>query len=416
MLFRNKSPIFGAFAAVFLFGSSTTGAESIFSDSFDSQPDWHSGLPENHYGSNTTGGASDSGWNVDIGQFSSIVPGSAGVHVIPQGWDLVRQTPAYAPSRGDAGKHEVIEISEDSIVENPNRALGGTGKSAVFWRDSNTKNFVSDGILGKYFPEGLDQVYVEFWFNWSNETIWSYHNDPLGLSSRLGQSKLFRIYSWTGESKPFDFYSDKNPHMIWGFEGGPKSLGGYGFRNKLSFLTRRTSNGTPSESRYIDDNGNPSDDPPSSYHPSTTTLYGGGIITNQLTGQPMSSSSSDYPDIDQIFGDETHWTKMGFFVKMNSAPGAFDGVFKQWLDDTLITDLDTVQWVSATRDMVKWNVVALGGNDHFFKYPNSEKHEEWYAIDEVKIANEIPDYLIDDAASGSDNTAPPIPPSNIHIK
>lgn len=395
------------FAGVALFSVSTAHAEVIFSDNFDNQPDWNSGLPENDKGELSMGGSAKGGWDVDIVQ-------TAGVHTIPLGWSFVRQTPSYAPSLGDADKHENLEVSSKSTAENPNRARGGTGKSLVSWRDSDISkgenSFVSDGILVKYFPEGFDQLYVEFWVNFSKETIATYYSSDYKLQT-TGLSKMFRIYHWTGEGAEFDYYSDKNPNFLWGFEGRPKSQKGYGFRNTITALTRRTDSGDPSQSRFLDATGSPSNSLPSSYHPNTLASYGGEVLEDKRDGGTMTSEYGSI-DIDQVFGDETIWTKMAFFVKMNSAPGAYDGTLIQWIDDKKIVEINTMQWVAATRNMVKWNVFAFGGNDNFNKYPNDLEHEEWYAFDDIKASTEIPEALMNNL----NNIAPPNSPLNISIE
>ena len=103
---------------------------------------------------------------------------------------------------------------------------------------------------------------------------------------------------------------------------------------------------------------------------------------------------------------------MAFFVKINSAPGAFDGTLIQWVDDRKSMEINTVAWVAASRDMVKWTTFGFGGNDNFNKYPNDLRYEEWYAFDDIKVSTEIPDALIGD----SKNTTPPNPPLGIAIK
>jgi len=85
---------------------------------------------------------------------------------------------------------------------------------------------------------------------------------------------------------------------------------------------------------------------------------------------------------------------MAFFIKMNSAPGVFDGVLKQWIDDYRIHNITTMNWVESDRDMVQWTSVALGGNDWFNLYPDSMRVEEWYAIDDFVIRDSIPQELI----------------------
>jgi hypothetical protein len=405
-LYRKLSLLSVAFL---IFGlTSTARAEVIFSESFDDQPDWNSGLPENSYSSNTMGGTSKGGWDVDIEQY-------ADTHVIPKGWDFVRQTPAYAPSVGHPDKHENIEISAASTAENPNRARGGTGKSFVTWRDSTEKQWDSDGLLGKYYSEGFDQLYVEFWINFSNEMIATYYN-PDFMTSTTGIAKVFRIYHWNGAGQTFDYFdrdNPKNPNFLWQFEGRPASQSGYGFRNMLNPLPRRlTKYGQdPTESRFLNSSGNPSDNITTSYGQKERAPYGGVALADRRDGGLVDGLAA--VDLDQVYGDETKWTKVAFFVKMNSAPGVYDGQLIQWLDDNKVIEINTMQWVSAAYDMVKWNVVALGGNDNFFKYPNAIKREEWYAIDDVKVSTEIPNALLVDSLK---KTTPPNPPIGITIK
>lgn len=357
-----------------LFATNLAYADSniLFQENFDAQEDWHSSLPQNARGGLNVGGA-------DIVQLAT-------THELPLGWDIVRQVPAWAPSRGHPDRHEVIEI----LAENSNKAMGGQGKSFVTWRDSDdtkgSRYWNSDGVLGKFFEDGLDEVYVEFWITMSNEMIGTYYNKDYKNES-TGSGKFFRIYHWNPDvNGPFEFYGgNSNPHMIWGISGRPSSNNGYGLRNNLSFLTRRDGS---SEGKYIDADMEVAVSEPSSYRTdiekpnSIPDLRDGGLI------------DSGAVDIDQVFGDESNWVKLAFYVKMNSEPGIYDGVFKQWINDHRIQNISSMNWVESERNMVKWNVIALGGNDWFNKYPSESRIEEWYAIDDVLIASTIPDYLI----------------------
>ena len=391
-------------AAVLIFGLVTsTHAEVIFSESFDDQPDWNSGLPNQSISTNNTGGSNSGGWDVDIAQF-------ADTHTIPVNWSFVRQTPKYAPSRGDADRQEVIEINAASTAENSNRTRSGTGKSFVTWRSSSSSQFSSDGLLMKHYPEGFDQLYVEFWINYSNETVATYYN-PDYSNQTTGLSKLFRIYHWDGTGDAFDYYTNNiNPNMIWGFEGRPSVLGGYGFRNTLSFLTRRDRSLPEDDQRYINHYGNFATKPDTSYNPGSRAPYGGVAFEDKKNGGLI--DQGDAVNIDQVFGDETVWTKVAFFVKMNSAPGVHDGAFIQWIDGRKSIEINTMAWIAASKDMVKWTTFGLGGNDNFIKYPNELLHTEWYAIDDIKVSTNIPNALLSD----SNKTTPPNPPLNFSVE
>lgn len=401
MFSRKMSLLNSLLAGAVLAVAPMTYAEVIFSDSFDRQPDWTSGLPENDRGGLPLPKTGRGGWNVDIEM-------DAKTHKLPTSWDFVRQTPAFAPSRGDADRHETIEISAESTAENANRAKGGTGKSFVKWRDSTTKSWDSDGMLVKYFPEGYSQMYVEFWINFSNELIATYYG-----STTQNMAKLFRIYHWDGLDATFDYFSPdqtKHPTFLWQYEGRSQANKGYGFRNLLTPIALRVDRygKIPSESLFLDSNRNPTNSIPTSFNASTLAQFGGSALADKRDGGLVSSS---IVDIDQVFGDETKWTKIAFFVKMNSAPGVYDGQLIQWIDDRKAIDIKTMQWIAKGFEMVKWNVVALGGNDFFNESSESQRREEWFAIDDIRVLTEIPANLMGD----SEDTSPPNPPLTLTI-
>lgn len=95
--------------------------------------------------------------------------------------------------------------------------------------------------------------------------------------------------------------------------------------------------------------------------------------------------------LDQVFGGENTWTKVGFYLKMNSAQGVYDGVLMQWIDDKRTFINETLAWIQPGYQMVKWNSVLIGGNDGTFTpWPNDERRQAWYAIDDLKVYNGIP--------------------------
>ena len=99
---------------------------------------------------------------------------------------------------------------------------------------------------------------------------------------------------------------------------------------------------------------------------------------------------------EQIYGNTDRWTKLSFYVKMNSAPGVNDGVLKQWINDVQFHTDDTIAWVTDDEELnpnqilVGWNYIAIGGNDYFQAIDNDQRFEDWYAIDNFKVFNGIP--------------------------
>ena len=174
----------------------TGTAETLFSENFDQQSDWNSGLEIN---------ATDS----DPSGLPDRVQASRLGHVIPDGWYSVYQHPSWAPSVGYPNGHETIEISADNV----DKARGGTGKSFVQRRDSQPDPeyyWSSDGQLLKFFPEGHDRMYIEFWMKF--QPNWTHA--PSGDAS-----KIIRIGSWSGEGSEFQAFSggEQGPLFLWGW-------------------------------------------------------------------------------------------------------------------------------------------------------------------------------------------------------
>jgi len=373
MTFLRRRSLGLVLALVGISGPLAGQAEVIFEENFDDQPDWTSAMH-----------------STDRAQY-------ADTHIIPEGWYAVRQDPTWAPSVGHPDRHEAIEILE----RNADKARSGT-KSYVSWRDyydAGWNRWNSDSILAKYFPEGLDQVYVEFYIQF----------DPDWTPE--GQSKLFRVTSWSGEPDFFGYGG--------GRENGPVFFLDYtrtsGIRNYLAFR------GGPHGDNYGMNNETMLDMPrqlvgsgdyPGNWTSNTVNAtYGDDPqIPDRLNGGFIPKESDYLPSHQQIYGPAGSWTKYAFFLKMNSAPGVQDGVFKQWFNDRLVLESNKVIWVNdnSAGEMVKWNVVALGGNDFWRgSYTNNHRREEWYSIDDVMIATEPPSYLTNGSEAVS---APPNAP------
>ena len=372
MLLKNKLLINGLMAGVVLLGTTPTHSEVIFSENFDEQPDWDKMMDP-----------SPSTENARVREKGDL---------IPQGWDLVRSEAKWAPSRGHMDRHEAFEIKAADSA----KARGGTGKAMVNWRDSydpGWKRWNSDGILLKKIGD-QNQVYVEFYIAFSPEIYTSFANGGLGTS------KIFRMYGFTGDwNDPFNYFAGAtHPSLSWSVSGSPMK---YGLRNKLSLYGMNndpvnypdmpgSSHGGDHSLSYMSNVLNPLPD-----------KRNGGLILPKTGGVTM----------ERLFGPPGTYTKVAFFVKLNSEKGAMDGVLTQWIDDIQILHTDTLNWVPENKNGIAWNVLGLGGNDYFQGYPNEDRHEEWYAIDDVKVMTEIPDDLSD----GSKNTAAPNPPLGITV-
>jgi hypothetical protein len=341
----------------------TLNAEVLFQENFDNQPDY---VSKHSKALNITGGS----------------------EVIPNNWYAIRQSSTFG--------RESIEI----LSSNASKARGKTGKSAVLRRESvdlGPTTWISEGLLLQYLPVGQKEIYVSFWVRFGD--VWT--KDP-GWTT-----KMFRIYSWDETTEITKYFSTggSGPIALWDYE--PTS---YGIRNRWSFR------GGPHGENYKMSNisGFPrplgaSGDASLNY---TQDTIGQGVngttpkIPDRVNGGFISDNMNQTVKHDQIYGANGTWTKLSFYVKMNSAPGVADGQMKQWINDELILSSNKIPWVGPTSSpMPKWNVIAFGGNSYFAPVPASAQYEEWYSIDDIYIANTIPG-----------TTPPPKPPSNINIK
>lgn len=352
----------------------------IFSEDFDGLDDWHTGLTTNDTPENP--GVPKRGQFVDEGD------------VLPAQTFAARNEPVYAPSKGFPDGHEVAEI----LASNTDKARGGTGKSFVKWRSSNDESggaWISDGLLVYSLPEfagvpadGLNEVYAEFYIAFSNECA------QAAFEAGFGSAKLFRILHWSGGplGEMFSYFTeDHKPDFIWG-TGNTSSV--YGTRNNLSMLTKGEHIDKDQMVGLPANYGLTRSSFAGSFAPSAMAgmEVGGGDtrIPDRKNGGNITTTSGVGVDLEQIFGDETTWTKVGFYVKMNSAPGVYDGVLMQWIDDKRIFISETVPWVQPGYPMVKWNQVIIGGNDLFSHYPNADEHNQWWAMDDLVVRDSIP--------------------------
>jgi hypothetical protein len=351
----------------------------IFSDNFNDQPDWTSGMH-----------SAERVQDVDNND------------ILPANWDSIRQDPLWSPSTGHPGGRELIEI----LASNSDKSLGGVGKSSVHWRESSGEplwRWNSDNILAKRFIPSKS-VYAKFFMKF--QPGWT----PLG---QTGGTKLFRISHWTGSGDFYGFGSDRQngPAFFWGYEstqsGGARISPTYrGWPIVENYtMAHPTMQNWPRQSGPLnfgknirDLNGDGIDDQQNTLLYDLTTLDSALIEqmrnewVDRSTIQSGTLSTSDTPTHDQIWGDV--WHKIEFFVQLNSAPGVADGHLWMWIDEQLVIRNITTPWMGThanPEDTPYWNWAALGGNSHFHAFPDEDKRQEWVSFDNLEIWDGIPE-------------------------
>lgn len=353
----------------------TTMADVIFEDDFDGQPDFTSTM----YSKEKSQHAVDR-------------------DILPVGWDSMYQGTRWSPETGYPANHSSLEI----LSSNPDKARGGVGKSIVNWResyDAGWNNWASDSQLQKRFKQEYDEIYIEFWISFSA-------NWAARVFENGGISKFARIGHYDGVGDPFNGAAGSlGPVFFWDYVQSK-----YGQRNAQAFR------GGPPGYNYNMNTSEAGIVNQSNYSNDTLSMAVGGKnpqIIDQVNGGYLSDIGRyDFIFHEQLWGPAGHWTKVAFYVKMNSAPGVADGVLMQWINNQRVKFEDNVPWVGKNpkNKMVGWNFISVGGNDFFRPYPNEDRFEDWYAIDDVVVRTSIPKDLL------SDMPSIPNPPADIGIQ
>jgi hypothetical protein len=362
--------------AVFL--PSFSYGEILFEENFDNQPDFTSTM------------------------YTTMQGQLAGTHTLPNNWDAIYQGTMWSPETGYPDNHASIEI----LGSNTGKARGGAGKSMVNWRESYSRGFLnwaSDSQMVKLLDRQYDQLYVEFWI--------SFPDNFYGRKNASDySSKIFRVASWSGEGDIFNgALGEVGPNFIW-----YHFRGNYGVQNSLSFR------GGPWGENYHMDQNTPMFDRHKTLNYGSDTLgqapgESDPFVLDQVYGGYLKDIDRyTWLEHDQVFGTGQRWTKMAFFVKLNSAPDVTDGILQQWINDQRVVNITNIPWIKNNTDnkMVGWNYFAIGGNDFFQPYANDQRFEDWYAIDDVVVRDSIPSSL---QAAIQPNPAPN-PPSSVSIE
>jgi hypothetical protein len=366
--------------AVVMLVSPVVIGDVVFEDDFNDQPDWTSTMHS-------------------LQDDQDIVQGD----VIPEGWWGIYQQSQWSPERGFPDKHASLEI----LSANADKSRSGGGKSAVFWRESYSFNgssylWASDAQFVKVLDNDHPEIYVEFYIRFSEN--WWQRNKSVAEIRAAGPdfiSKIFRMGHWSRSRFMWNQQSGEiGPRFIWQYK-----IDAYGLR---SFVAPES--GPPAVSRGLGDLSN-------NYTAHVKGQEIGGTDPQLFDQDPNGPGGlvGDFTDLvlhENVFGEASQWTKIAFYVKLNSAPGVKDGLHYQWINDHRVMAKTNVSWISpnAGDKMPGWNFFAIGGNDFFRPFPDEDRFEDWYSIDDVTVQTAIPERLF------SGESVVPNPPSSVTIQ
>lgn len=332
MLLRLKDVILAA--ALVVFGAQGGAAAILFSEGFDTQANW-----------SPTQGASG----------ATCVRGQSCTTAIPTGFYDYRVAGMEACSNPD-DKHNTLNINELN-------ARGGGGKALTVWNEpcySRSGSWGSDGLLGVDFPP-QDEVYVRYWIKFQPDWRWdgdgSAGGRPLGTANSSPMQKFLHLSHMTpGISPIWDFFS--------------------GTQNKPRF--------TPHLAKFSGGSMRIQFSLPHSPLTSARNSSASFPLNVFLGAAPLDWGVPGKGGVPAPPGDG-RWHSFEFYVKLNTAGGAANGISKVWYDGALVGSASNVVWVPTGDDpaLWRWNHAWLGGNNSNTYLPAKE---QWYAIDDFVVS------------------------------
>lgn len=330
-------------AVVFVLSPSSSKASVVFQDNFDATPDWASQQ-------RTVGGL---GWGEPT--FS----GTCSTYCPPLNWTAYRASQSWwTPNL------------RDTYLINSEGARGGSGKGMTY-------NIESTGVYGDWSGGGIDkylgsagygELYIRLWIKETPEFCWASSN--LNLNA---MGKLVRITSLRRD--PTIDPNLFNPEVYPSPDTSPTLIVNAYHRFQPNYLIPSQFN---LEERYAPN-----------YEMGIGSTWGpnpnfGGSDLGVVFPTDISTGGQGY------CGDN-QWHSYEFYVKMNSALGAADGVYKVWLDGQLAASKSTIPWIKPGTDTngtvmnmdTGWNWIMINDNIDATPYARADKVEMSRYIDDV---------------------------------
>jgi len=322
-------------------------SELIFDADFDSQADWAPEYDSQSYRYDGDTAKSGAGENL---------PGKFDYYYTNEQWHPKgveyggNEYPRKEPIGQISGKFSRNEGGKSFIVYD--ESWGGPsqwGADAVLTKD-----------LGREYPE----LWLEAWVKFDPSWVWADQIEGSGQSAM----KLLRCRRHSGitTDNRFSFFGadsrSGSPVAIFDLKSWTTSTGNY--VRPLAAIRGYTH---PDTYKTDDDYYGFAGDYP--------TKIESSVKLNQAKSLSWQ----------EVFLDDK-WHKIGFYIKMDSHPGAKDGIVQLWIDDHEIFSKKDVPWRrSGDPDTMGWNECSLGGNANNIPYPEEAHYDQWYAVDDFKI-------------------------------
>lgn len=167
--------------SIFIFSAHVHG-ETLFTETFDDQPDWFPQTEEE--------GCSD----------------LSCVGNLPAGWNYYRNDELWHPLTDGDGFNPTLQISNTNF-------MGMSGKSLTIWNESNNgrsgDGWGADGILAKDLGADYQELYVSMYIQFKPGFQF------YATEANSAAIKMLRVSHWDRVGSPFSFFSGGNSAPIY---------------------------------------------------------------------------------------------------------------------------------------------------------------------------------------------------------
>ena len=301
----------------------------VFSENFDSQPDWH------------------------VEMNGRCLSGTETVcSSIPDNWNFYYTGEKWHPDDlNDSSFHPSSQVSSF-------QHRGPGGKSYITFDESygSSGQWGSDAQLAKELDEEYKDIYAEFWIKFQPGYRWSSTEEGFGINS----NKMARFSSYNGSS-----------------DGSRFQFLQRGLNNPMTITQLKVETGRSGNERNL----------------VTTTIRCSPTDTNykcELASTPKQTNIDgqlgDYVPFVNLLGDGS-WHKWAFRAKYNSSPGVADGLFQTWVDNVLVQEITNITYTESQTENVPtgFNTFMIGGNMNNVPEPEQNRYEQWLAYDDVRV-------------------------------
>ena len=313
-------------------------ATAIFSDDFDSKPDWS--VPYTTY---------DQSCNKE-----------AGCTNYPEGYY------GYYISRS-----VISPLTGNGLHLDSTNHRGSSGKGLTFWDQTRgVVEWTSGMQIGVDFP-AQEAVYVRYWIKMQP----GYRYDK-GTSTSM-MRKLNHISHYLYNGKPFTFFT----------AGGffPTTVNQLGFANANLANLCNTFFIRPDPS-YNGVQANPMPNVFKGTANSTGIRNHFDLPNDDLPIGNYSGTGTEYNSPGMLA--DGGWHSLEFYLRNNSAPGVPNGEYKFWMDGVLQIYGAGLIYREAASNLPKaiWNFVHVGGNIYNPFRGSGISGEQFYAVDDLVIS------------------------------